>query len=74
MIVADLDLSLIDRESMALDVTGHHAWPDVFLFPFSGRTPLEIGRAGSLRGSSHSRAKVPSSTYGYRQEGHCRRM
>jgi nitrilase len=32
LIVADLDLAEIDRESMALDVTGHSARPDVFRF------------------------------------------
>jgi len=32
LIVTDLDLSLIDREAMALDVTGHYARPDVFSF------------------------------------------
>jgi nitrilase len=35
LIVADLDLSLIDRESMALDVAGHYARPDVFAFSHS---------------------------------------
>ncbi|MDE1853469.1 MAG: carbon-nitrogen hydrolase family protein [Thaumarchaeota archaeon] len=32
LIVADLDLTAIDRESMTLDVTGHYARPDVFRF------------------------------------------
>ncbi|MHB1096518.1 MAG: carbon-nitrogen hydrolase family protein [Gemmatimonadaceae bacterium] len=32
LIVADLDLSAIDRESMTLDVTGHYSRPDVFTF------------------------------------------
>lgn len=32
LIVADLDLSMIDRECMNLDVTGHYARPDVFSF------------------------------------------
>jgi nitrilase len=32
LIVADLDLSEIDKESMTLDVTGHYARPDVFRF------------------------------------------
>src|SRR5277367_4148166 len=32
LIIADLDLAMIDRESMALDVTGHYARPDVFRF------------------------------------------
>jgi nitrilase len=32
LIVADLDLGMIDRESMALDVTGHYSRPDVFTF------------------------------------------
>ena len=32
LIVANLDLSEIDKESMALDVTGHYARPDVFRF------------------------------------------
>jgi nitrilase len=32
LIVADLDLSEIDKESMTLDVTGHYARPDVFKF------------------------------------------
>jgi predicted amidohydrolase len=32
LIVADLDLTMIDRESMNLDVSGHYARPDVFAF------------------------------------------
>lgn len=32
LIVADLDLSMIDRECMNLDVSGHYARPDVFAF------------------------------------------
>src|SRR6266481_4751739 len=32
LIVADLDLAEIDKESMTLDVTGHYARPDVFMF------------------------------------------
>jgi nitrilase len=32
LIVADLDLSMIDRECMSLDVAGHYARPDVFTF------------------------------------------
>ena len=32
LIVADLDLSMIDRECMNLDVTGHYARPDIFSF------------------------------------------
>jgi len=32
LIVADLDLSMIDRECMNLDVSGHYARPDVFSF------------------------------------------
>jgi nitrilase len=32
LIVADLDLTMIDRESMALDVTGHYSRPDIFSF------------------------------------------
>jgi nitrilase len=32
LIVADLDLTQIDRETMTLDVTGHYARPDVFRF------------------------------------------
>jgi predicted amidohydrolase len=32
LIVADLDLSSIDRECMNLDVSGHYARPDVFTF------------------------------------------
>jgi predicted amidohydrolase len=32
LIVADLDLGMIDRESMALDVTGHYSRPDIFTF------------------------------------------
>jgi len=32
LIVADLDLTMIDRECMNLDVTGHYARPDVFTF------------------------------------------
>jgi len=37
LIVADLDLSEIDKESMTLDVTGHYARPDVFKFEVGGR-------------------------------------
>jgi predicted amidohydrolase len=32
LIVADLDLTMIDRECMSLDVSGHYARPDVFSF------------------------------------------
>jgi predicted amidohydrolase len=32
LIVANLDLTMIDRESMALDVTGHYSRPDIFTF------------------------------------------
>jgi nitrilase len=32
LIVADLDLAMIDRECMNLDVSGHYARPDVFTF------------------------------------------
>jgi predicted amidohydrolase len=32
LIVADLDLTQIDREAMTLDVSGHYARPDVFHF------------------------------------------
>jgi predicted amidohydrolase len=32
IITADLDLGLIDRMSMTLDVAGHYARPDVFGF------------------------------------------
>lgn len=32
LIVADLDLTQIDRETMTLDVSGHYARPDVFRF------------------------------------------
>jgi predicted amidohydrolase len=32
LIIADLDLSMIDRECMSLDVTGHYARPDIFSF------------------------------------------
>jgi predicted amidohydrolase len=32
LIIADLDLSMIDRECMSLDVSGHYARPDVFSF------------------------------------------
>ena len=32
LIIADLDLSEIDREVMTLDVSGHYARPDVFTF------------------------------------------
>ncbi len=31
-IIADIDLSLIDREAMTLDVTGHYSRPDLFTF------------------------------------------
>jgi len=32
LIVSDIDLSMIDRECMSLDVSGHYARPDVFTF------------------------------------------
>jgi predicted amidohydrolase len=32
LIIADLDLTMIDKESMSLDVTGHYSRPDVFSF------------------------------------------
>lgn len=32
LIIADLDLAMVDRESMNLDVTGHYSRPDVFRF------------------------------------------
>lgn len=32
LIVADLDLTMIDRENMALDITGHYSRPDIFTF------------------------------------------
>ena len=32
LIIADLDLAMVDRECMNLDVTGHYARPDVFRF------------------------------------------
>lgn len=32
LIIADLDLSLIDQEKMTLDVTGHYSRPDIFSF------------------------------------------
>ncbi len=37
LIVADLNLSEIDKESMTLDVTGHYARPDVFKFELKQR-------------------------------------
>ena len=39
LIVADLDLAMIDRESMNLDVTGHYSRPDVFRFSHSEISP-----------------------------------
>ncbi|HTD96406.1 MAG TPA: carbon-nitrogen hydrolase family protein [Edaphobacter sp.] len=39
LILADLDLTMIDRESMALDVTGHYARPDIFTFSHRPLTP-----------------------------------
>ena len=32
LLVADLDLTQIDREMMTLDVSGHYARPDIFRF------------------------------------------
>lgn len=32
LIVADLDLTQIDREAMTMDVSGHYARPDIFHF------------------------------------------
>ena len=37
LIIADLDLNEIDKESMTLDVTGHYARPDVFKFEVKGQ-------------------------------------
>jgi nitrilase len=39
LIIADLDLAMIDRESMNLDVTGHYSRPDVFRFSHSEISP-----------------------------------
>jgi hypothetical protein len=39
LIVADLDLAMIDRESMNLDVTGHYSRPDVFRLSHSEINP-----------------------------------
>jgi predicted amidohydrolase len=36
IVVADLDLEMIDREVMTLDVSGHYARPDVFTFGVRG--------------------------------------
>ncbi|HLN97949.1 MAG TPA: carbon-nitrogen hydrolase family protein [Pyrinomonadaceae bacterium] len=36
IVMADLDLSQIKRESMALDVTGHYSRPDIFEFKRTG--------------------------------------
>jgi predicted amidohydrolase len=41
LIIADLDLAMIGRESMSLDVTGHYARPDVFRFSHSEISPSE---------------------------------
>jgi hypothetical protein len=41
LIIADLDLSMIDRECMSLDVSGHYVRPDVF--SFSHRTIKKAG-------------------------------
>ncbi|MDQ2924900.1 MAG: carbon-nitrogen hydrolase family protein, partial [Acidobacteriota bacterium] len=41
LIVANLDLSMIDRESMALDVTGHYARPDIFRFSHGPITKVD---------------------------------
>jgi len=41
LIIADLDLAMIDRESMNLDVTGHYARPDVFRFSHVEISPPE---------------------------------
>jgi nitrilase len=43
LIVADLDLAMIDRESMNLDVTGHYSRPDVFRFSHSEISPSVTG-------------------------------
>jgi predicted amidohydrolase len=41
LIIADLDLAMIGRESMSLDVTGHYARPDVFRFSHSEISPSD---------------------------------
>ena len=43
LLLANLDLAMIDRETMSLDVTGHYARPDVFHFSY--RAAHETGRA-----------------------------
>ncbi len=52
LLVADLDLEAIDRESMTLDVTGHYARDDVFRF--------EVDRGRRSLGSGDSSEIVPS--------------
>jgi nitrilase len=37
LMIADLNLSEIDKEAMTLDVTGHYARPDVFTFELKQR-------------------------------------
>jgi predicted amidohydrolase len=44
LLVADLDLTEIDRETMTLDVTGHYARPDLFRFEKS----IEANRQQSI--------------------------
>jgi predicted amidohydrolase len=41
LIVAELDLAMIGRESMSLDVTGHYARPDVFHFAHAKVSPSQ---------------------------------
>jgi len=39
LIVDELDLEMIDRESMNLNLTGHYSRPDIFRFSHSEINP-----------------------------------
>jgi hypothetical protein len=53
LIVSDLDLGMIDRESMNLDLAGHYARPDVFTF---GHRPTNYGMSGARKGVRDTKA------------------
>ncbi|HZM69428.1 MAG TPA: carbon-nitrogen hydrolase family protein [Candidatus Cryosericum sp.] len=63
ILIADLDLSRIDEESLVLDVTGHYQRPDVFDFAVR---PLRTAAApgSATHGSTPPGSRPPGSTPG----------
>lgn len=41
LVVAELDLTRIAEESLALDVTGHYSRPDIFQLTVNGTNPYK---------------------------------